>query len=535
MKCFRIGERGHGLSETDRQGSSRWKFWERRRHVVALLAFFGFFNIYSLRVNLSVAIVAMTSPYNVTLENGTTVEKTDFDWDSKTKGLVLSSFFYGYICTQLLGGWLGNRYGGAKIYMLGVSTTALLTLLTPPIANTSVYYLVFLRVIEGVFEGVTYPCMHSVWARWAPPSERSAMASLAFSGSYVGTVVALPVSGMLSKHCGWPSVFYVTGVVGLIWSVVWWYQVKDDPENDPRISESELTYLRDTLGNRKNENLARLVRLKQTSCSYMKIGLKADFGQEHYRKCEEESTMRLTMRKRGEKEKHTHPWGEFVKSMPVWAVVMAHFCENWGFYTLLTQLPTFMKDTLNFDLQKAGFLSSVPYLVMAIIMQFAGHLSDWLCNKKIMSTTNVRKLFNCTAFLSQTIFMMLASYLLTATGVVTCLVFAVGLGALAWPAFSVNHLDLAPQHASVLMGMSNTFATLPGIISPLISGYIVTNKSAEEWKVVFYIASTIYLIGAIFYCIFASAERQPWAVEKDEKGDKTEHAYTNNGLSVDKL
>ncbi|XP_014251192.1 vesicular glutamate transporter 2 isoform X6 [Cimex lectularius] len=467
-----------------RQGSSRWKFWERRRHVVALLAFFGFFNIYSLRVNLSVAIVAMTSPYNVTLENGTTVEKTDFDWDSKTKGLVLSSFFYGYICTQLLGGWLGNRYGGAKIYMLGVSTTALLTLLTPPIANTSVYYLVFLRVIEGVFEGVTYPCMHSVWARWAPPSERSAMASLAFSGSYVGTVVALPVSGMLSKHCGWPSVFYVTGVVGLIWSVVWWYQVKDDPENDPRISESELTYLRDTLGNRKN---------------------------------------------------HTHPWGEFVKSMPVWAVVMAHFCENWGFYTLLTQLPTFMKDTLNFDLQKAGFLSSVPYLVMAIIMQFAGHLSDWLCNKKIMSTTNVRKLFNCTAFLSQTIFMMLASYLLTATGVVTCLVFAVGLGALAWPAFSVNHLDLAPQHASVLMGMSNTFATLPGIISPLISGYIVTNKSAEEWKVVFYIASTIYLIGAIFYCIFASAERQPWAVEKDEKGDKTEHAYTNNGLSVDKL
>lgn len=41
---------------------------------------------------------------------------------------------------------------------------------------------------------------------------------------------------------------------------------------------------------------------------------------------------------------------------------------------------------------------------------------------------------------------------------------------------SVNHLDIAPQHASVLMGLSNTFATLPGILSPLISGYIVTEK-----------------------------------------------------------
>lgn len=39
--------------------------------------------------------------------------------------------------------------------------------------------------------------------------------------------------------------------------------------------------------------------------------------------------------------------------------------------------------------------------------------------------------------------------------------------------FSVNHLDVAPQHASVLMGFSNTFATIPGIVSPIISGYIV--------------------------------------------------------------
>uniref|UniRef100_A0A161MAH9 Sialin isoform x1 n=1 Tax=Triatoma infestans TaxID=30076 RepID=A0A161MAH9_TRIIF len=61
--------------------------------------------------------------------------------------------------------------------------------------------------------------------------------------------------------------------------------------------------------------------------------------------------------------------------MPVWAIVFAHFCRKFGgFYTLLTQLPTFMKDTLNYDLQKAGFLSSAPYLVMTIIMQFAGLL-----------------------------------------------------------------------------------------------------------------------------------------------------------------
>uniref|UniRef100_A0A224XPJ3 Sialin n=1 Tax=Panstrongylus lignarius TaxID=156445 RepID=A0A224XPJ3_9HEMI len=463
-------------------GSPTWQFWKRRRHLVAFLAFFGFFNVYSLRVNLSVGIVAMTSPYNVSTGNNTFEQVRDFDWDSKTQGLVLSSFFYGYISTQLLGGWLGTRYGGARIYGIGIFTTALLTIITPQVANTSLYLLVALRIIEGVFEGVTYPSMHAVWSTWAPMSERSRMATFAFSGSYFGTVIALPVSGILAEHLGWPSIFYITGTVGLIWCVIWWLIVKDNPESDPYISSEELKFLKDKIGPRDSRKIE-------------------------------------------------HPWKEFFKSLPVWAIVIAHFCENWGFYTLLTQLPTFMKDTLNYDLQKAGFLSSAPYLVMTIIMQFAGHLSDWLCNKQILSRTNVRKLFNCSAFLSQTIFMMLAAYLLTPTGVVTCLVLAVGLGAFAWPAFSVNHLDIAPQHAGILMGFSNTFATLPGIVSPLLTGFIVTNKTADEWKIVFYISSTIYLIGAVFYGIFASGEKQQWAIEKEHK---MEHVYFNPALVVEK-
>lgn len=37
----------------------------------------------------------------------------------------------------------------------------------------------------------------------------------------------------------------------------------------------------------------------------------------------------------------------------------------------------------------------------------------------------------------------------------------------------MNYLDIAPQHASVLMGIGNTLGTLPGILSPIIGGYIV--------------------------------------------------------------
>ena len=59
-------------TRTDGLGAA-WKFWRRRRYVVAFLAFLGFFNVYALRVNLSVAIVAMTASRNTTLSNGTTI------------------------------------------------------------------------------------------------------------------------------------------------------------------------------------------------------------------------------------------------------------------------------------------------------------------------------------------------------------------------------------------------------------------------------------------------------------------------------
>lgn len=138
-------------------------FWRKRRYLVVLLAFFGFFNVYALRVNLSVAIVAMTELRDVVYPNGTHGTEQYFDWDSSTKGIILSSFFYGYITTQFIGGYFSQRIGGNLIFGVGIGMTALLTLLTPLAAKMGVGVLIAVRIIEGVFEGVTFPCIHAVW------------------------------------------------------------------------------------------------------------------------------------------------------------------------------------------------------------------------------------------------------------------------------------------------------------------------------------------------------------------------------------
>ncbi|KAG5898933.1 hypothetical protein JTB14_007968 [Gonioctena quinquepunctata] len=455
--------------ENQRPLVSTWKFWKMRRYIVALFAFLGFCTSYALRVNLSIAIVAMTDLKNITLDNGTIVQERDFDWDTKVQGYVLSSFFYGYITTQLAGGYLATRIGGKRVFGAGIAVTALLTLVTPWVARTNFYFLIVVRIIEGVFEGVTYPCIHAIWSKWAPPLERSRLATIAFSGSYIGTVISMPLCSLLASSLGWESIFYVFGTVGLIWCLLWIVIVADSPEQDSRISEQELKYITGALNNEID--------------------------------VEKKTKMKI-------------PWRSFFTSMPVWAITVSHFCENWGFYTLLTQLPKFMKGVLGMKLNAAGFLSALPYLAMAIMTQFSGHFADWFLVKGILNTTQVRRIFNCSGFISQTIFMITAAYWLHPVGTTFCLSMAVGLGAFAWAGFSINHLDIAPQYASILMGFGNTFATIPGIVSPIISGYIVTDETdINEWRIVFFISSGLYLFGAVFYGSFASGELQPWAVE----------------------
>lgn len=108
---------------------------------MVLLAFFGFFNVYSLRVNLSVAIVAMTENRTVIDADGNVSHEQDFPWDSKQKGLILSSFFYGYIMTQFLGGYIGTKVGGNIVSHIFYLIFLLL--------SYKIFYLVLINILKN--------------------------------------------------------------------------------------------------------------------------------------------------------------------------------------------------------------------------------------------------------------------------------------------------------------------------------------------------------------------------------------------------
>lgn len=111
----------------------------------------------------------------------------------------------------------------------------------------------------------------------------------------------------------------------------------------------------------------------------------------------------------------------------------------------------------------------------------------------------------------EAVFLLLVAYAKNPRLAIGALTVAVGFSGFAISGFNVNHLDIAPRYASILMGISNGVGTLAGMMCPMAVEFLTKQGTREEWAHVFLIASLIHFAGVIFYGMFASGEKQPWA------------------------
>ena len=147
---------------------------------------------------------------------------------------------------------------------------------------------------------------------------------------------------------------------------------------------------------------------------------------------------------------------------PVLAIIVANFARSWTFYLLLINQPKYFKDVFGMDVGSGSTLAALPHLIMAIIVPLAGHLADYIRSKNLLSITNIRKVFNCGGFGIEAVFLIVAAYAQEKVTAVIALMVAVGGSGFAISGFNVNHLDIAPRYASILMGISNGVGTIAG-------------------------------------------------------------------------
>ncbi|XP_001607313.2 putative inorganic phosphate cotransporter [Nasonia vitripennis] len=427
------------------------------RHVQAILLTSGFLCCYATRVTMSVAIVAMVDK-----------NKTEhLDWDKSKENLVLSSFFWGYVVTHIPGGMMTQRWGAQRLFGIAMGLCALSTLAIPLAAHYGSYILVICcRVFAGFCQGVVPPVMHTLLGKWVPVQERGRFTSFVYSGGWVGNVIALQSSGLLSaSNAGWPSCFYFWGAVALCWSVLWHFYGQESPAEHPNIASDEKLYIESSLG---------VVETTETVST---------------------------------------PWKSILTSIPVWALLVAQCAQAWGFWMLLSKIPDYMSNVLNYSIQNNGLMSSLPYLCAWLMSFPVSFTSDWAIRTNKVSTRTSRMI--CNTF--GEVFPALALVGLGFVGsnqqilAVSILTISVAGNIAIYCGHHANHMDLSPNFAGPLMGFTNAAANVCSILAPIVHGLIVTeSNNVSQWREIFFLTAGIYVVGALAFLLFGTAKVQPW-------------------------
>ena len=204
----------------------------------AALLFSGILVAYTLRVNISVAAQQM---------------RTELNWTEDQKGLVLSAFYWGYALGQLPASYFAMFNGARVIFGLSVFIPSVLTLLFPVAAETNFTLALFVRMMIGLVEACCFPSVFHFFPHWVPEQDKTFMVPAILSGVYLGEMIAFFFSGMIIDESyvtqggyeilGWRGAFYIFGLIGVAWFPVWMYLGYERPEDHPRMTTEELSYI----------------------------------------------------------------------------------------------------------------------------------------------------------------------------------------------------------------------------------------------------------------------------------------------------
>lgn len=473
-----------------------------QRYVLAIMALLAVANAYTMRVCLNLAITQMVKkntavegdphydpdacPDQSIISNDTDMrsffraseEPILFEWSESTQGLILGSFYYGYIVTHIPGGMLAERYGGKWVLGGGLLSTAICTFITPfAVKKGGATALFILRVVEGLGEGPTMPGLMAMLSKWVPKVERARIGAIVFGGAQIGNIAGSYFSGIIMHNGSWDDVFYMFGGIGLIWFALWSILCYSTPNTHPFISDSEKKFL--------NQNVDALSQTKEQALD-------------------------------------PTPWKALLRSVPLWALIIAAIGHDWGYFTMVTDLPKYMTDVLKFNIKATGTLSALPYIAMWVASFFFGLMCDFCIKRRIHSIKNARKIYTTIAATGPGICILLASYSgCDTTLAVFWFIFAMTLMGAYYSGMKINPLDISPNYAGTTTALVNGTAAVSAIVSPYLIGLLTPNSTLKQWRIAFWVCLGVLVFTNVVYILLAKGEQEWW-------DDVKTHGYPPN-------
>ncbi|MFY3066480.1 MFS transporter [Achromobacter xylosoxidans] len=410
----------------------------RSRYLIMVMLFITVVINYLDRSNLSIAAPAL---------------KDEFGLDTVHEGLILSAFGWTYAAMQIPGGWLVDRVSPRVLYAAALILWSAATFFMGFAGSFVILFV--LRLAVGALEAPAYPINNRVVTTWFPEKERATAIGFYTSGQFVGLAFLTPVLAWLQHHYGWHMVFASTGLLGIVWGVLW-YLIYREPRQFRGANAAEIELIQKGGG---VVDLDKRVTEKKAPFNWNDLGLV------------------MSQRK-------------------LWGVYLGQFCLTSTLWFFLTWFPTYLVKYRGMDFIKSGFLASVPFLAAFIGVLCSGVLSDFLVRRGA-TVGLARKLPIILGLLISTS-MIGANFTDSTPWVIFFLAvafFGNGLASITWSLVSA----LAPVRLLGLTGgVFNFVGNLSSICTPIVIGFLVSKDSFAP--AIVYVSS-LALLGALSYIL----------------------------------
>jgi MFS transporter, ACS family, glucarate transporter len=331
-------------------------------------------------------------------------------------GWVTGIFTLSYAAFEIPSGALGDRIGPRRVLTRIVLWWSGFTSLTGMV--TGLYPLLLTRFFFGMGEAGSFPNTGVAVARWFPHHERGRAFGIILMASQLGGAIAPLLVVPIQIHYGWRASFYVFGILGVFWSVAWYWWFRDDPTEKAGISKVELE---------ETKNLAA-------------------------------------------KAQHSLPWKIALRSGNLWAVMGVAFCYFYVLYFFQSWFHTYLVKSHGYS-EKDLLLSSLPFLVGACANLGGGIASNALV-KRLGLAWGRRSIGLVGLGISA---LCTVGVLFTQQPIGALILLSLVFGGITFqqPSVCAVCLDIGGEYAGAVVGAMNTASQIGSFVSSIAFGYLV--------------------------------------------------------------
>ena len=363
--------------------------------------------------------------------------KAELGLSNTQLGLVFSAFAYPYALFQLIGGYIGDKFGARLTLCVSGLIVCIATAATGWVGGLASLFAA--RLVLGVGEGATFPTATRAMAVWTPERSWGFAQGITHSFARIGNAVTPPLIAMLVELVSWRGSFVVLALLSLVWVLLWTWYFRDTPTTPP-LSPEEFASLP-----------ARSRSHADAPVPWLKL---------------------------------------FYRMLPVTAV---DFCYGWTLWLFLSWIPSFFYQNYQQDLKQSAFYSAGVFLAGVVGDTLGGVASDQILRRtgdRVAARRNVIVTGMLGGFLFLIPVMLVHDVNVAAASLAAAFFFVELVVAPIWAV----PMDIAPKYSGSASGMMNFGFGVAGIVSPFVFGYLIDRTGS--WTLPFAGSIGLLLLGA---------------------------------------